>query len=150
MTEDLLESVRYIQQDLKWRAEMTPDDLNFNGLVEDANLTDCINSDTYKIMCRARGKDGIINYDNTEGFFSDEYGCRSYCLTNGGGICIWCDSKNSPREYKILTLGEDDENYFLHSGRMYCSSSFDSKNAFLDCLSRSISLFNNNVTDEIN
>lgn len=139
------EDVEYFQKELKWKSEMNGSDPNFSGVLNDAIIDMIVSSDTYKIVSNARDKDGNVDYNMTEGFFKDDtYGCRAYCLAPNGGICIWCDSDVDPHYEKILTIGEDDENYFL-MGRCVWEDMFENKVGFVDCVSRCLSLFNNNV-----
>lgn len=117
--------------------------------LSDMELDKIITNDIGVIWDEVGGQEGMSKNFPIIRFYKDNKTklCRAYGLDSGGGIAIiaeyseWTESYNT---WKIVTLGEDDEYYFLNSSNLYCSY-IENKNSFIALLSEVISIMNNNI-----
>lgn len=106
--------------------------------VNDMNLDCIIGDDICTISNEVGGQEGMYANFPISRVYRNAESIRVYCLTSVGGIAI-IQTDGHPQ---IVTLGEDDGNFFLNSAGLYCKF-YGNKTTFVWALSEALSLFNN-------
>lgn len=106
--------------------------------IKDMNLNCIIDDDICTINNEVGGQDGMYSNFPISRVYRNTESIRVYCLTSQGGIAI-IQINGRPQ---VVTLGEDDGNFFLNSANLYCGF-YGTKTSFVWALSEALSLFNN-------
>lgn len=104
----------------------------------DMNLDCIIGEDINTINDEVGGQDGMYSNFPISRVYRNAESIRVYCLTSQGGVAI-IQIDGRPQ---VVTLGEDDGNFFLNSASLYCGF-YGTKTSFVWALSEALSLFNN-------
>lgn len=136
-----LDYKEYFEDLNRFRIELS----STQALEEDFLVNNIICYDMQELTNELGGQDGIYENLPITRVFRDENFIRVYALDNNGGVAIIAntiDKKHDINKFQIITLGEDDAFYFLHSRRIY-EDYVGKKTNFVNLLSEALSMFNN-------
>lgn len=112
----------------------------------DRLIKDIICEDMGTIWEEVGGQDGMYkNFPIVRIYRDGEY-TRCYALDSNGGVAI-ISSNDLDRNFRIVTLGEDDGYHFLNSAHVY-EDYYGNKTGFVHLVSEALSIFNNNVKED--
>ena len=107
--------------------------------LNDMLLENIIIKDIHLIGDEVGGQFGMYKSFPISRVYKNDGWTRVYCLDSEGGVVII----RKPNEFmQIITLGEDDANFFIHSSDLH-QDIYGKKQSFVWLVSEAISLFNN-------